>query len=399
GRQLKELKTKKPQLLKYAVFWENNYDKTITAIEIWVNLLVVAVSILATSIAADLNFSGAPILFFVEKDLILPAAAVIATLIIGNIIPKTIARYNAQKISEFVLPFVVRCAKAFKFAVTIISTIATALVLRISRGRESTSVKADEIDFLLSNEITSPLPDYSRQIISKIMDFSERKVFQVMTPRDDLFAVDINQSRESTIKKIIESQYSRVPVYNGHLSNVVGIIYSKDLAIAWNNSDIIILQDMIRSAFFVPQQASISQILKEFKTGHHHCAIVVDEFGLTVGLVSIEDLLEEIVGEVSDEYDANEEDHVAAYNRFGKKEYLVEAHESILDLNEIMGADIPTGEFSTVSGWVLQLFGRIPKVGEKIVWRNFEVEIIVADEKKVSRVLIRQGPVVSVKSK
>ncbi|MDR2772785.1 MAG: CNNM domain-containing protein, partial [Elusimicrobiota bacterium] len=181
GRQLKELKTKKPQLLKYAVFWENNYDKTITAIEIWVNLLVVAVSILATSIAADLNFSGAPILFFVEKDLILPAAAVIATLIIGNIIPKTIARYNAQKISEIVLPFVVRCAKAFKFAVTIISTIAAALALRVSRGRESTSVKADEIDFLLSNEITSPLPDYSRQIISKIMDFSERKVFQVMT--------------------------------------------------------------------------------------------------------------------------------------------------------------------------------------------------------------------------
>jgi CBS domain containing-hemolysin-like protein len=140
---------------------------------------------------------------------------------------------------------------------------------------------------------------------------------------------------------------------------------------------------------YVPENAKVGRVLKEFKTGHHHIAVVVDEFGSTIGVASIEDLIEEIVGEVWDEYDKsdmNEKTVVAL--RDGS--YLVQALEAISDLNDKLNLDIPDEDYITVNGWVLEIFGRIPKNGEKAKWENFEIEIQDADEKKVNRIILRQ---------
>ena len=271
--------------------------------------------------------------------------------------------------------------------VKVLSKLANKLIRRISKSKEDQAVKAEEIDFLLSNEITSPLTDDSREIAGNIMDFSEIRVSQVMTSRSELFAVDIEQSRQTIIKSIIDSQYSRVPVYKKHLNAIVGIIYSKDLALSWRNSDIIILEDLIRPVYYVPESAKVNLVLKEFKSGRRHLAVVVDEFGLTSGIVSIEDLLEEIVGEVLDEYD-KEEKHIITYGHYGHLRHLIDAQESVLDVNEKIGIDIPDGDYSTIGGWALSLFGKIPKAGEKIYWKNFKIEIEQADEKKIHRILL-----------
>jgi CBS domain containing-hemolysin-like protein len=391
NRQLDKLREKNPRLSKYIVFWENNYEHTITGIEIWLNLSIVALSVISSSIVVDINFFfyGLKEQGLLIQDILLPAISIVVTLTIGNLFPKTFARYNVEKISIIVLPIVVCCVKMLKAVVVCVSKFSNSLAYKISGERESYLVKADEIDFLLSNKTTSPLPDDSREIVSNIMDFAERRVSQVMTPRNELFTVNIDKGKNEIIKSIIDSQYSRVPVHRGNLSNIIGIIYSKDLALERRNSDIIIIQDLIRPVYYVPESAKISQILKEFKRGHHHCAIVVDEFGLTVGIVSIEDLLEEIVGEVLDEYDIEQDDDVISYAKFGRQEYLVQAQESVLDLNEKLGIEIPDGDYATVGGWILELFGKIPKTGETVIWKNFEIEIKEADKKQIYKVLLK----------
>jgi putative hemolysin len=287
------------------------------------------------------------------------------------------------------LPLVVKISKVLKFANTLLSGISNRLLKIFFKKKESQNVQADEIDFLLSNENTSPLSDDSRELVSNIMDFTDRRVSQVMVPMSEIFAVNIEDGKEEIIKSIIDTEFSRVPVYKGNLNNIIGIIYSKDIAVAWRSSDVIAIEDLIRPVHYVPETAKVSKILKEFKTGHHHIAIVVDEFGSTIGIASIEDLIEEIVGEVWDEYDKPDmNEKTVVPMRDGS--YLVQASEAISDLNDNLNLNIPDEDYATVNGWVLEIFGHIPKNGEKTKWENLEIEIQDADEKKINRIILRQ---------
>ncbi|MDR3048324.1 MAG: hemolysin family protein [Elusimicrobiota bacterium] len=383
---LKQLKSKKPKLSKYISFLQNFSDEAVTAMVIGLNLAVVGISVISSSIISDLNFERNDI----KATVILPAAAIVITLVFGNIFPKSFARYNAEKAAPNLLPFIVLFSSIFRPFAKTLSKIANFIIrLFLSKNKkESRLVKAEEIDFLLSNEMTSPLTDDSREIAGNIMDFSDMRVSQVMTLRSEIFAIDITKDKDEIVASIIDSQYSRVPVYKNHLGNIVGIIYSKDLALAWRNSDIIILEDLIRPAYFVPESAKVNQVLKEFKMGRRHSAIVVDEFGTAVGIVSIEDLLEEIVGEVLDEYDIDEK-KIITYIGADGQEYLIMAKESVLNVNDYIKINIPDGDYSTINGWVLSLVGKIPKNGEKIRWQNYEIEIKDADEKKINRIILR----------
>jgi CBS domain containing-hemolysin-like protein len=381
---MKNLKVKKPKLLKSINFLEQNTDQAVTTIVVGLNLCVVGISVISASLISEFGIRGN-----LKENLLFHAAVIIITLIFGNIFPKTYARYNTKKIASPMLSFVRFFSRLTKPIVIFLLKISRYFERNIPKRKESAAVQASEIDFLLSNEITSPLSFDSREIVSNIMDFSETRVSQVMTPREELFAVDINGNREKIIKKIIDSKYSRVPVFKQHLSNIIGIIYTKDLALSWHNADIIILEDLIKPVYYVPENAKVNTILKEFKLGHHHCAIVVDEFALTVGLVSIEDLLEEIVGEVLDEFDDIADIAQTHILTFNKGEYLIDAQQSVLDVNENTDLAIPDGDYSTLGGWVLTLFDRIPKKGEKIIWKNFEIEIKQADQKKINRIFIK----------
>lgn len=384
GGYLRRVKENKPKYKKVVMFFENNTEAVITAIIIGMNMSVVGMGVVSTSIAFDVSEA----LGLSDKflNILFPALSIIIALLFGNIFPKTFARYNAEKVGLFLLPFIVKFYKLFKHIIIFLSDISSKIVMLFIKKKESPYVKADEIDFLLSNEATSPLPEDSRELVSNIMDFAETRISQVMIPRSEIFAVNIEDDRDEIIRQIIETEYSRVPVYKGNLNNIIGIIYTKDLALSWRNSDIIILEDLIRPAYYVPESTKINRMLKEFKKGQYHIAIVVDEFGSTVGIASIEDLLEEIVGEVLDEYDM-EEKNIMPY---GDNSYLIQAYESVLNLSDALEMEIPEGDYSTVNGWVLELFGKIPETGEKITWENYEIEIQDADEKKVNRIILRK---------
>ena len=368
-------------------FWESHADEIMTTMMIGMNLSIIGMGVVASSLAIDfIRIYG----FSVQLSVFMfPAVSIVLALIFGNIFPKTFARYNSEKMGLAVLPVIVKVSRILRLLNKLLSGISNKVVKLFSKKKETQSVKADEIDFLLSNENTSPLSDDSRELVSNIMDFSERRISQVMVPRQEIFAVNIEDGKESIIKQIIDTEYSRVPIYNGSLNDIIGIIYSKDLAVAWRSSDIIAIEDLIRPVHYVPENAKVSKMLKEFKTGHHHIAIVVDEFGSTIGIASIEDLIEEIIGEVWDEYDESDmNEKTVVPLRDGS--YLIQAAEAISDLNDKLNLDIPDEDYTTVNGWVLEIFGSIPKTGEKTRWGNFEIEIQDADVKQINRIILRQ---------
>jgi len=380
---IKRIKEKYNKLYKYFLYWEKNPDNVITTLIVLMNLSIVAVGVLTTSIGMD---------FMQQYKLnaklwvaIISLISIVLTLIFANLIPKTFARYKAEKYSVKTLPTVVKFSILSRqlnaFLVSISNNI---LNLFGSKKQEPSLIQPDEVDFLLSNEQISPLSKMSRKIINRIIEFRKTKITQVMVPRSDIFAVDIEQPKQKIIEDIISTNFSRVPIYRENINNILGIITAKDIALTLRNDTIFMINDIIRPVYYVPETAYIKQILMEFQKGKHHIAVVVDEFGSTIGLVTMEDLLEEIVGEVWDEYDEKDQNIV----KLKSNKYLISASESIADVNDNLNLTIPEGQFSTINGWVLEHLGHIPKRREKFIWNNLEVEINSVDEKKVKKIIL-----------
>lgn len=383
---LANLKAKFPRRRDHIVFWEEKPNEILATILIGTNLTLVATGVLSTSIALDIVGVAA-----VRKTFVLGAVTVISiivTLVLGDIMPKIVSRYRSERVAIAGLPLLVGTARIFSSVNVLLLHISERIIGLFGQRavREKPFLQPDELKVLLLSDDTLPLSTPARKMMRNIIDFAKTRISHVMVPREKIQAVNLEQEPQKVIEQIIEKEYSRVPVYRGNLDNIVGIIYSKDLALAWRGGSLFLIDDLIRPAYFVPDSARIDQVLREFKTGHQHLALVVDEFGSIIGLATIEDLVEEIVGEIWDEYDIQENTILPAPDGT----FLVRAGESLAKVNDELGLTLPANEFSTVSGWVLDLFGRIPKTGDTVRWGNLTVEIVDADKKRVLRVKIRK---------
>jgi putative hemolysin len=384
---IRRIKEKYNKLYKYVSYWEQNPDDVITTMIVWMNLSVVAIGVSTTSMGIDImemynfdNFDKALWMSFI------PIISIIVTLIFTNLIPKTYGRYKADKVSIKVLPVVVKFTFITRYLNKLLVSISNSILDVFGRKtQEPRLIQPDEVEFLLSNESVSPLSKTSRSIINRIIEFRKTKITQVMIPKSEILAVNIEQPREKLMQEIIDTQFSRVPVYRDSIDNIIGIVTSKDIAMAWRNGEVLAIEDLIRPVYYVPETAYIKQILLEFKKGKDHMAIIVDEFGSTIGLVTMEDLLEEIVGEVWDEYDEKD----GNIKKLTEGKYLISASESISDVNDELKLTIPENNFSTLNGWILEHFGYIPKKYEKFTWNNLEVEIESVEPKKIKRVILK----------
>ncbi len=306
---LRHLKERHPDLRHYFEFWETKPNELISTILMCNNLSIIGTSVMATSMGLDfvanMNVPAKTAL------VLFPIIVSAALLFFGEIFPKIAARYMSERFAEIGLPGLVR--------LNILLNPLNRFLLRISEivigifGRRAVAEdpfpSARELRFLLSSKDTLPLPDTQRKIMRNILEFGKTRINQVMVSKSDIQAVDLNQEKNKIIEQIIDKEYSRVPAYRGSIDNIVGIIYSRDLALAWRNGSLFLIDDLIRPATFVPDSAHVDRVLRQFKTSHNHMALVVDEFGSTVGLVTIEDLVEELVGEIWDEYDIQEKKH------------------------------------------------------------------------------------------
>ena len=251
------------------------------------------------------------------------------------------------------------------------------------------------------NDASGPAPDGSssgadpttgglteeRRLLQSIVDFSDTLVRDVMTPRPDVVAV----SHESTLDEIRavvkEEQYSRIPVYSDNLDNIVGVIFVKDLIRLWDERPTSRVVDrLVRPAYFVPETKYVADLLKEFQVRHVQMAIVVDEYGGTAGLVTLEDLIEEIVGEIRDEHDVETEPIVEEAHGV----FLVSGRVDIDEVAERLGVRIERQGFATLGGYLLAELGRVPAAGESFAVGHLEIEVVEAERRRVTRVRLRR---------
>jgi putative hemolysin len=225
------------------------------------------------------------------------------------------------------------------------------------------TITDDELrSFVDASQREGVLEHDERQMIFSIFEFGDTLVREIMVPRIDIFALQVDTSIDEAVQAILESGYSRVPVYNESIDHVIGLLYTKDLLKAWGNSKQMTLRELLRPANFVPESKKLDDLLAEMQGGRIHIAIIVDEYGGVAGLVTMEDMMEEIVGEIQDEYDHGEE---LSYQKVSDGVYVFHGKINLDDFNEILGSTLTSDDADTLGGFLFNRIGRVPKVGEK----------------------------------
>jgi magnesium and cobalt transporter len=222
-------------------------------------------------------------------------------------------------------------------------------------------------------------------MIEGVLQVSETQVRDVMIPRSQMDMIDVAESPAAFIPFVIETAHSRFPVFEDNRDNVIGILLAKDLLRFYAEEEFSV-RDMLRPAVFVPEAKRLNVLLKEFRANRNHIAIVVDEYGGVAGLVTIEDVIEQIVGDIEDEYDFDETEDNILVDRSGR--YRVKAITEIADFNARFGTSFPDEDYNTVGGLVVARFGRLPKRGESIVIGGFTFQVLRADSRKVHSLLV-----------
>ena len=236
----------------------------------------------------------------------------------------------------------------------------------------------------VSDILQDSLNEEKEDMIRGVVDLSDTAVKEVMIPRIDVDFIPLDMEPELLLKRVAESGHSRFPVYAESIDNVVGILYVKDLINSFAKKESVNLEKIIRKPFFVPESKRIDSLLREFKRRHVHIAIAIDEYGGISGIVCMEDIIEEIVGDIQDEFDNEGED----ISSIGDGLWLCDARVDMDDLAECLHTELPSDEFETLGGFVFDLFGKIPVRYEKVRWNNFDFIIQDMDGHKINTVKI-----------
>lgn len=322
--------------------------------------------------------------------LIVTVVLIILILLLGDIMPKIYFSQHALRFCRVVSPMLIGLEKLFwPLASMLVRT--RALATKVAH-KESRSISVDELEQAL--ELTDKKDIAEEQnMLEGIIRFGGEMAKEIMTPRMDIVDLDMKTPYPEVLKCIVESNYSRIPVYADSRDNIKGILYIKDLLPHLNKPSGFRWQSLIRPPYFVPETKKIDDLLSDFQKNKVHIAIVVDEFGGTSGIVTMEDIIEEIVGEINDEYDEDER----TYIKFNDSTYIFEGKTLLSDFYKIVGIDEDSfedvvGEADTLAGLLLELKGEFPKRHEKLTYRNFTFEILEMDERRILKVKVTLSP-------
>jgi magnesium and cobalt transporter len=226
------------------------------------------------------------------------------------------------------------------------------------------------------------------EMIQGIFSFRDTIAREIMVPRTDTVYAEAATKLPEIIQIIIESGHSRIPIYQDNIDNIVGTLHAKDLLPFWGTGDMAI-HDIMRPPYFIPETKKISEVLKDLRDNKSHMAIVIDEYGGTAGILTLEDIIEEIIGEVMDEYDA--EQKLIIEHEDGS--ISVNARLDVEKLEDFLQVDLPEGDFESVGGFIISLIGKVPEVNEKVIYGSLEIVIEAGSSRKIDRVRIRKlGP-------
>jgi gliding motility-associated protein GldE len=323
-----------------------------------------------------------PILKFVVEVILIT----FLILLFGEVLPKIYASRNNIQFSKFV-------ANPLSILDKLLSPIslpmrAVSVYLHEKLGRQKSNISVDQLSQALGLTSTEDTTSEEQKILEGIVSFGNTDTKQVMSPRIDIFAIEMEETFAEIYEKIVDKGYSRIPVYRESIDHIEGVLFVKDLIPHINKKEFDWIK-LIREPFFVPENKKLDDLLKEFQSKKSHLAIVVDEYGGTSGLVSLEDIIEEIVGDISDEFD----DENLNYSQIDDKNFLFEGKINLKDFYRIVDVDeeifeISKGEAETLAGFILEILGNFPKKGQKIHFTNVHFTIEAVDKKRIKQLKV-----------
>jgi len=370
---------KKPQKLLATILVANNF-------------INIAIVILFASISDTLfkNINSALNFYFFEVNLVFFLKVIIATFLIllfGEILPKVYASRNNLKFSKFM-------AYPLKLLDAIFSPVSLPMqgvteAIRNKLGKQKSSMSVDQLSQALELTSEEDTTKEEHKILKGIVSFGNTDTKQVMRPRMDIFALEESLKYSEIIPKIIKHGYSRIPVYKDNVDAILGILYVKDLLpylgevnFNWNS--------LLREPFFVPENKKLDDLMVEFQEKKVHLAVVVDEYGGTSGIVSLEDVIEEIVGDISDEFDVDD----LTYSKLDESNFVFEGKTTLKDFYKIIKIEDETvfesqkGEAETIAGFILEVSGSFPKIDSKINFNNYVFTIEALDKKRIKQIKV-----------
>ena len=367
-------------------------ERTLATILITNNLVNVTIIMLCNYFFAHLiHFGDAVRLQF----LIITVLLTFLLLLFGEIIPKVYCAQHALAVCRSFAGSIMVLRRLFRPLANIL--IRSGILAEKVVQTENHVLSVDDLEQALELTDKTELKD-EQNMLEGIVRFGDETAKEIMTSRQDVVDLDFRSSFSEVLKCIVENNYSRIPVYQNSIDNVRGILYIKDLLPHLGKPASFRWQSLIRPPYFVPETKKIDDLLREFQANKVHIAIVVDEFGGTSGIVTLEDILEEIVGEINDEYDEDEKSYV----RINANTYVFEGKTLLSDFYKVLKLDDETfeeieGDADTLAGLMLELKGDFPAVHEKLEYHNFTFEIMELDERRISKVkvIVHDEPVES----
>ncbi len=372
----------KPKLLLATILIANNLA----------NIGIVLISEIVA--ASELDFAGSPVVSF----LIQVVAVTFLILLFTEVIPKVFANQHSLSVARF-MAFPVSFLEKLLYPLSYLLIASTSFIDKKVK-KKTQHISVEDLSHALDLTISADTPDSERKILKGIVKFGQINVKQIMIPRMDITAFEYNSPFRKLLEDILASRYSRVPIYRRDIDKIAGILYIKDLLPFLNDADDFKWQSLIREPFFVPENKKNDDMLKEFQHRKIHMAVVVDEFGGTSGIVTLEDVIEEIVGEINDEFD----DDDLVYSRLDEHNYVFEGKISLNDLSRKLGIDndvfeLPHGrEADTLAGFLIEYTGNIPQKGKEVKFsaksgsdsdtKDYIFTVESADNRKIKRVKI-----------
>ncbi len=323
---------------------------------------------------------------------LLPTALI--TLILGDLVPEAIGSTRADAIAPWAAYPMHLLSIILAPLVWLMLGMSKSIAAFFGSGRMVNIVTEEEIMTMLdASEKEGGIENEEKEMIVSVLEFGDLLVREVMVPRIDIVAVEIDTPVLEALKVFVKSGHSRVPVYEDNIDNIKGLLYAKDLLNLWSNGGADRpISEIMRTATFVPESKRADVLLKELQSGKIHIVIIVDEYGGTAGLITLEDLIEEIVGDIQDEYDMNEE---AEYVKNGPDNFTVDASINLDDLNDLLDAELPNEDADTLGGFLFSYFGRVPVIGETVEHQNLTMKIETIQGRRIRKVRITRKPVLT----
>jgi CBS domain containing-hemolysin-like protein len=384
------------QLAKIALGMINNLDAYLSATQLGITLASLGLGWIGESVVAQIiinimhsfGFAGDEAL---AHKIALPVSFAVITIlhiVFGELAPKSLAIQRPESTSlALSLPlrfFYIIFKPAIWFLNGFSNLILKAIGITPMHGAEVHSSEELRLIFEQSKE-SGAMQDSQHELIENVFEFNDRMVKQIMVPRTKLAALDIESSEDKILDMVFNEGYSRIPVYKETIDNIVGVLYVKDLLIIIRRGEPIVLEKLIRPAYFVPETKKINRLLQHFQRSHLHMAIVSDEFGGVSGLVTMEDIMEELVGEIQDEYD----EEVPLVEKLSEFEFKVSTAAAILDVNDFLPYPLPEGEdYETVGGLINVIYGTIPEIGDTAVFNEYEFKVLEKSQRNIETVLL-----------